>query len=69
VALLYVYYSKLRFSLLIRRSITDDNQEDFVEAWRNLRNSFRVFGIYVIAAITLYMVFFGLLLLSSSSEF
>lgn len=69
VALLYVYYSKLRFSLLIRRSITDDNQEAFVEAWRNLRNSFRVFGIYVIAAITLYIVFFGLLLLNSSSEF
>jgi hypothetical protein len=69
VALLYVYYSKLRFSLLIRRSIADDNQESFVEAWRNLRNSFRVFGIYVIAAITLYIVFFGLLLLNSSSEF
>lgn len=69
VALLYVYYSKLRFSLLIRRSITDNNQEAFVEAWRNLRNSFRVFGIYIIAAISLYTIFFGLLMASSGSEY
>ncbi|MEY4204553.1 MAG: hypothetical protein RL013_2257 [Bacteroidota bacterium] len=69
VALLYVYYSKLRFSLLIRRSITDDNQEAFVKAWRNLRNSFRVFGIYIIAAISLYTIFFGLLMASSGSEY
>ena len=69
VALLYVFYSKLRFSLQIQKSIRDNNQQAFVDAWRNLRNSFRVFGIYVISAIVLYMIFFGLLLLGSSSEF
>jgi len=69
VALLYVFYSKLRFSLLIQKSIRDDNQETFEDAWKNLRNSFRVFGIYIISAITLYMIFFGLLLLGSSPEF
>ncbi|MFM8489614.1 MAG: hypothetical protein ACKOCH_25035, partial [Bacteroidota bacterium] len=69
VALLYVFYSKLRFSLQIQKSIRDDNQETFEDAWKNLRNSFRVFGIYIISAITLYMIFFGLLLLGSTSEF
>lgn len=69
VALLYVFYSKLRFSLQIQKSIRDNNQQAFVDAWRNLRNSFRIFGIYVISAIVLYLIFFGLLLLGSSSEF
>lgn len=69
VVLLYVYYAKLRFSLLIRKSIRDEDQKAFVDAWRNLRNSFRVFGIYIIAAICLYAIFFGLLMASTGSEY
>lgn len=61
--LAFVYIHQLLFAIRLRRGIQAADQTSFDSSWRNMRNSFRAFGIYLIIALVCYLVFFSLLLL------
>ncbi|MBX2889816.1 MAG: hypothetical protein KF734_02700 [Saprospiraceae bacterium] len=46
----------LRFASNIQRAMQYDSQQAFESAWRNLRNYFRINGIFTIVSIVLYII-------------
>jgi len=54
----FIHFFHLRFATQIQRAINFTDQTAFVDAWRNLRNHFRIYGILV----CVLLVFYGIIL-------
>lgn len=54
--LFFVYYFHLRFATQIQRAINFSDQTAFVNAWQNLRNHFRIYGILVCVGLVFYVI-------------
>jgi hypothetical protein len=61
--LAFVYIHQLLFAIRLRRGLQAADQRVFDTSWRNLRNSFRGFGICLIVVMVCYLIFFSMLLL------
>lgn len=60
--LILVYVAQLFFAIRIKQSLRNADQLTFERAWRNLRNSFRFFGMFLIVLTAVYLIFLGMLL-------
>ena len=56
IALFFVCFYHLKFSTNIQRAVNFTDQVAFENAWLNLRNHFRLYGILICVVIVLYIV-------------
>lgn len=63
----FIHFFHLRFSNSIQRALQFDDQNAFEAAWRNLRLHFRLYGIFLIAYIAIYLIFIVFMLTMASS--
>lgn len=57
-ALFFVCFFHLRFATNIQRAVNFTDQDAFRNAWLNLRNHFRLYGIILCVVLALYLVLF-----------
>ncbi len=55
-SMFFLSFFHLKFSNGINRAINFTDQNSFENAWRNLRNHFRLYGIIIIISFVLYIV-------------
>jgi Family of unknown function (DUF5362) len=54
----FIHFFHLRFATQIQRAVNFTDQAAFVNAWKNLRNHFRLYGILVCVALVFYAIMF-----------